>query len=100
MDNILLVATLILFVIVSIAWAYARWLDFAEADLHDRIAVIGQFVAAAEQLLGGQSGKTRYQWVMERIQKRWPDADLEEMAIYVEAAVHRLKSFDVSVDED
>ena len=56
-------------------------------------------VQAAEQMLGERGkhlpGSTRRDWVIQEFKKRFPNADIGELRILVEAAVHRMNQFKI-----
>lgn len=71
--------------------AAVKFREFAGAEtIADKLAIINAAVAAAEQMLGKQPGETRLAWVMEQLQKRFPNIDVTELRMYVESAVYWL----------
>lgn len=93
MQNITDWAMLAFGIIVAGAYAYKTWLEWQDSDLDGKFYLIDTLVAAAEQLLGprgkAQPGSTRFEWVVQEYRKLFPDTDLGQLRIWIEAAVDR-----------
>lgn len=70
---------------------YVAFVEWSKATTDQRINMIETLVEAAEQTLQGQDGSTRLDWVMGRLQKRFPGLDIEEAQDLIESAVYRLR---------
>lgn len=77
--------------VVAMTFAYAKYLEFSGSDLDHRMFMILQLVQAAEQRLGSRPGRERLDWVMGLLRRYFPNADVEETRVLVEAAVWRVK---------
>lgn len=75
---------------VAASYAYVKYLEFSGADFDHKIEMISELVMAAEQRLGGEPGVERFNWVIARVQRWFPDADTDELEALIEAAVYRL----------
>lgn len=88
-DLLVLIAGLAL-----LAWAvYGQLMKDPAAPLTDKLAMIGQAVAAAEQLYRSNqlgAGK-RLGYALDLIEQWYPDMEIEEATAHVEAAVFWLK---------
>lgn len=94
MSDVLLTAGLI---IVVLAGAVAAWLEWQKRTPAERAELVEdavrRLVDAAEQLYPqAGSGQTKYGWVMNRLQKRFPGVEWETLGEYVEQAVLHLNA--------
>lgn len=72
--------------------AVLKWREFGAAEtIGDKLTIINQAVMAAEQMLGKEPGTSRLTWVMELLEKRFPEMDADELRMHVEAAVYWLR---------
>ena len=78
---------------IAAGLGYVAFVEWSKATTDQRINMIETLVEAAEQLpaLRGKTGKQRLDWVMGRLQKRFPGLDLEETGDLIESAVYRLR---------
>jgi hypothetical protein len=76
---------------VAAGLGYVAWVEWSKASADQKWSMIETLVEAAEQTLQGQAGSTRFDWVMGRLQKRFPGSDLEEARDLIESAVYRLR---------
>lgn len=93
-SDVLLTAGLI---IVVVAGAVAAWLEWQKRTPAERADLVGdavqRLVDAAEQLYPQPgAGQTKYGWVMNRLQKRFPGVEWETLGEYVEQAVLHLNA--------
>lgn len=84
-------ALLVAGVLVAAAHGYNKWLEYREAEYGEKLLMIQTYVEAAEQMLGKQPGEARFTWVMAHLQERWPDADIDELRVLIEAAVNQME---------
>ena len=95
MDTLINTSLIIALGIVILAAVVAAWQRWQGATPEERNVMVQQavirLVDAAEQLhpVAG-AGQTKYGWVMNRLQKRFPDLDWDIAAEYIEAAVLEL----------
>lgn len=86
-------AVLIFGIVVAFAYGYKTWLEWQDSDIDGKIHLIDTLVAAAEQMLGPRGkklpGSARFEWVVQEYRKLFPDADLGQLRIWIEAAVDR-----------
>jgi hypothetical protein len=76
---------------VAAGLGYVAWVEWSKASTDQRWSMIETLVEAAEQTLQGEAGSTRFDWVMGRLQKRFPGLDIEEAQDLIESAVYRLR---------
>lgn len=93
-SDVLLTAGLI---IVVVAGAVAAWLEWQKRTPAERADLVGdavqRLVDAAEQLYPQPgAGQTKYGWVMNRLQKKFPGVEWETLGEYVEQAVLHLNA--------
>lgn len=93
MDTIIEWALLAFGVVVAIGYGYKTYLEWQDSDFDGKLHLIDTLVAAAEQTLGPRGkklpGSTRFEWVVQEYRKLFPDADLGQLRIWIEAAVDR-----------
>jgi hypothetical protein len=76
---------------IAAGLGYVAFVEWSKATTDQRWSMIETLVEAAEQTKRGQAGSARFDWVMERLQKRFPGLDLEEAGDLIESAVYRLR---------
>lgn len=80
--------------IVAVGAAYATWQRWGGASLDEKLTMIEELVQAAEQMMGERGkrlpGTERAEWVIEQFRIRFPEVDLADVQIWLEAAVHRM----------
>jgi len=77
--------------VLAAVWV-AVWV-FRENTLHDRQwVIVWGFVNAAEQMLAGQDGVAKLDWVMAQLKERFPRLDVNLIRAMVETAVRQMKS--------
>lgn len=91
MESFFAYAIIVLALVVAASYGYVKYLEFRDGDWDQRVVLIGEAVTAAEQMLGKEPGAKRLDWVMGYAQRRFPDLDLEDLRVLVEASVYRLK---------
>lgn len=84
-----------------IAWAlYGQLMKEPGAPLADKLAMISQAVAAAEQTIRGKGqGAARLEHAMSLIHEWYPDMDVGEAQMHVEAAVYWLNQHSPQIIE-
>lgn len=80
------------FSLALIAWAcYGQLMREPGVPLTDKLAMINQAVAAAEQTIRGKGqGAARLEHAMSLIHEWYPEMDMQEAQVHVEAAVYWL----------
>lgn len=93
-SDALLTAGLILVIVAGAVAAYLEWQKRTPAERADMVEeAVRRLVEAAEQLYPQSgAGQTKYGWVMNRLQKRFPGVEWETLGEYVEQAVLHLNA--------
>ncbi|MCB0063474.1 MAG: hypothetical protein KDE19_15235 [Caldilineaceae bacterium] len=78
----------IIVALAAVAYVAIRWMD---SSAEERRAYIYDLVEAAEQLYADKPGEEKLQYVLDRLQKRFPFVDAATLRPIVEAAVRRVK---------
>ena len=86
---------LLCFALVAFGWSiWRQWQRTPPGPGRTELVenAVRRLVEAAEQLYPQSgSGQARYGWVMNRLTRRFPDVDWDELTEYIEAAVHHLR---------
>ncbi len=93
-SDALLIAGLIVVLLAGAVAAYLEWQKRTPSGRADLVEeAVRRLVDAAEQLYPQSgAGQTKYGWVMNRLQKRFPGIEWETLGEYVEQAVLHLNA--------
>jgi hypothetical protein len=89
------VAVVVAGLIIVLAMGWGFWQRYRQADAPQRTELIEgavkRLVEAAEQMFGGpKMGDTKFAWVMNRLNRRFPDEEWDDLSDAVQSAVLHL----------
>lgn len=89
MTDAVLIVGLVFVIVAGAAAAYLEWQKRTPAERVDMIeGAVRRLVDAAEQMYPQpKQGQAKFGWVMNRLAKRFPEAEWETLSEYVEQAV-------------